>query len=77
MAGAFNLFTGYSQDRLSADDIHLAFERLGVVSDISDVRLFVERYDADRDGKLGFWEFANSLLPVETLIRDDLERRRA
>jgi Ca2+-binding EF-hand superfamily protein len=37
----------------------------------------VDRYDADRDGKLGFWEFSNALLPVETLVRDDLERRRA
>lgn len=45
--------------------------------DLQDVKLFVERYDADRDGRLGFWEFANSLLPVETLVRDDLERRRA
>ena len=62
---------------MCADDILLAFERLGVVCDISDVRLFVERYDADRDGKLGFWEFSNSLLPVDTLVRDDLERKRA
>ena len=37
----------------------------------------MERYDADRDSKLGFWEFSNSLLPIETLVRDDLERRRA
>ena len=77
LAGAFNVFTGYSQDRLTADEIHSAFERLGVVCDLQDVKLFVERYDADRDGRLGFWEFANSLLPVDTLVRDDLERRRA
>jgi hypothetical protein len=77
LAGAFNHFTGYSQDRLSIDDIFQGFERLGVVCDISDVKLLVERYDADRDGRLGFWEFSNSLLPVETLVRDDLERRRA
>ncbi len=45
--------------------------------EIADVKLLVERYDADRDSRLGFWEFANALLPVETLIRDDLERRKA
>ncbi|CDW85848.1 ef hand family protein [Stylonychia lemnae] len=77
LAGAFNFFTGYSQDRLSSDEIFQGFERLGVVCDISDVKLYVERYDADRDNKLGFWEFSNSLLPVETIVRDDLERRRA
>lgn len=55
----------------------VGFERLGVICDISDVVLYVERYDADRDQRLGFWEFSNSLLPVDTLIRDDLERRKA
>ncbi len=39
--------------------------------------MYIERYDTDRDARLGFWEFSNSLMPVETLIRDDLERRRA
>ena len=52
-------------------------ERLGVTCELSDVRLLVERYDADRDQRLGFWEFSNALLPAETLIRDDLERRKA
>ncbi len=50
---------------------------MGVVCDLNEARLVIERYDADRDGKLGFWEFANSLLPIDTLARDDLERRRA
>ncbi len=52
-------------------------ERLGVVCDITDSNLLVERYDADRDRKLGFWEFSNSLLPIDVLLRDDLERRKA
>jgi hypothetical protein len=55
----------------------IGFERLGVTCDLDDVRLYVERYDSDRDTKLGFWEFSNSLLPVETILRDELERRRA
>jgi hypothetical protein len=39
--------------------------------------LFVDRYDSDKDGRLGFWEFANALLPVDSILRDDLERRKA
>ena len=77
LAGAFNLFTGYSQSRVSSNDLLFGFERLGVVCDIADAKLFVERYDADRDGRLGFWEFSNSLIPIDALIRDDLERKKA
>ena len=77
LAGAFNFFTGYSQSRLAADDLKIGFERLGIVCSVDEVQMYIERYDSDRDKKLGFWEFSNSLLPVETLVRDDLERRRA
>lgn len=52
-------------------------ERLGVVCDIADAKLLVERYDADKDGKLGFWEFSNALMPIDPILRDDLERRKA
>lgn len=37
LAGAFNVFTNYSQTRLSVDDIFAGLERLGVVCEISDV----------------------------------------
>lgn len=77
LAGAFNLFTGYSQTRLTADDLSGGVERLGVVARNEDMQLFVERYDADRDGKLGFWEFSNALMPMDSILRDDLERRKA
>lgn len=77
LAGAFNIFTGYSQARISSNDFLYGLERLGVVCDIADARLVVERYDADQDQKLGFWEFSNSLMPIDPIIRDDLERRKA
>jgi hypothetical protein len=77
LAGAFNFFTGYSQSRITAEELLVGLERLGVICEISDLRLFVERYDSDRDQRLGFWEFSNSLLPVDSLIRDDLERKKA
>lgn len=77
LAGAFNLFTGYSQARVTPNDLLYGLERLGVVCDIADAKLLVERYDADKDGKLGFWEFSNALLPIDPILRDDVERRKA
>ncbi len=71
------MFSGYSQARMTAHELLYGFERLGIVCEIDDAKLFVDRYDADKDGKLGFWEFANSLLPIDALMRDDLERRKA
>ena len=34
------------------------------------------RYDADEDGRLGFWEFSNIFLPVDPILRDEVERRK-
>jgi hypothetical protein len=48
-----------------------------VVCDIADVKLIVDRFDADKDSRLGFWEFSNALMPVDPILRDDLERRKA
>ena len=41
----------------------------------SDVSLFFQRYDSDQDGKLGFWELSNALLPIDIRCRDELENR--
>jgi hypothetical protein len=53
-----------------------AFERMGLSCDLSDAKLVTARYDADEDGRLSYWEFANMFLPVETKYRDELEFRR-
>jgi len=36
----------------------------------------VNRYDADEDLKLTFWEFSNAFLPIEAGVRDEIERRK-
>lgn len=77
LAGAFNLFTGYSQTRIVGSDFLFGLERLGVKADIADAKLVVGRYDSDLDQRLGFWEFSSIFLPIDTLLRDDLERRKA
>ena len=43
--------------------------------DSADARLVVSRYDSDEDMRLSFWEFANIILPIEAILRDDMERR--
>jgi hypothetical protein len=35
------------------------------------------RYDADMDGRMGYWEFANMFIPHDPRHRRDLETRRA
>jgi hypothetical protein len=77
LAGAFNLFSGYSQARISHSDVVYGLERMGIQIDNDDATLLVSRYDSDGDGKLGFWEFSNIFMPNDNLIRDDLERRKA
>eukprot|EP00349_Pseudokeronopsis_sp_Brazil_P008002 CAMPEP_0202962946 /NCGR_PEP_ID=MMETSP1396-20130829/6962_1 /ASSEMBLY_ACC=CAM_ASM_000872 /TAXON_ID= /ORGANISM="Pseudokeronopsis sp., Strain Brazil" /LENGTH=115 /DNA_ID=CAMNT_0049683793 /DNA_START=876 /DNA_END=1223 /DNA_ORIENTATION=- len=49
---------------------------MGVVLDIADAKLILERYDSDCDGRLGFWEFSCMLLPIEPIMRDQLERKK-
>lgn len=62
--------------RLGAKDMCTAFERMGLSCDLADAKLVTARYDADEDGRLSYWEFANMFLPVETKYRDELEYRR-
>jgi Ca2+-binding EF-hand superfamily protein len=39
------------------------------------VLLFFNRYDSDQDGRLGFWELSNALLPIDIRQRDEVEQR--
>jgi Ca2+-binding EF-hand superfamily protein len=77
LAGAFCKFSDNTHGRINPSEILFGFEKLGVAFDIADARLIVDRYDADKDGRLGFWEFSNALLPIQSDLRDDIERRRA
>ena len=70
------LFSDTSLARLSAQEILFGLERLGVTTTMDDARLLISRFDADEDTRLGFWEFANMFLPVDPVLRDDLERRK-
>ena len=64
LAGAFNKFSENSHGRITDKEMLFGLEQLGVTCDIADARLVVDRYDADKDGRLGFWEFSNALLPI-------------
>lgn len=73
---AFVLFSDTSLARLTAQEILFGLERLGVTTTMDDARLLISRFDADEDTRLGFWEFSNIFLPVDPVLRDDLERRK-
>lgn len=46
---------------------------MGVKANPRDVQHFFRRYDSDQDGRLGFWEFSNALLPVDLRYREEVE----
>ena len=43
--------------------------------DPKQAKLLFRRYDSDEDGRLGFWEFSNLLLPIDVRMREDVECR--
>ena len=61
--------------RIGINELVQGFDRLGVTCDQADARLIVSRFDGDEDMRLSFWEFANMILPIESTLRDDMERR--
>ena len=78
---AFMAYVGATENmalskRLSAGDSLAAMERLGLTCDAADAGLLVARYDADEDGRLSYWEFANMFLPLDPESRKDLEFRK-
>jgi Ca2+-binding EF-hand superfamily protein len=76
LAGVFRRFSDNTHGRINATELLFGLEQLGVACDIADARLIIDRYDADKDGRLGFWEFSNTLLPIQSSLRDELEMRK-
>lgn len=54
---AHGLFTGCTLEKLSQGDLVATLNQLGVSCTSKDTQLIAERFDADYDGKLSFWEF--------------------
>lgn len=75
LIGAFNTFAKSMQQRVTLEEFSFGLDRMDFALLPSDIKLFFDRYDSDQDGKLGFWEFSNSLLPIDIRQRDDLENR--
>lgn len=75
LGGAFNLFSRSMQSKVTADELLFGLDRLDVTIAPADIDFFFRRYDSDQDGRLGFWEFSNALLPVDIRYRDDVEQR--
>ena len=57
------------------EDFLYALDHMGVKANPRDVQHFFRRYDSDQDGRLGFWELSNALMPVDLRYREDVEQR--
>ena len=75
LSTAFSCFSKSLQYRVSTDEFLFGLERMDINLLKTDVAAFFRRYDADQDGKLGFWEVSNALLPLEIRTRDEVEQR--
>lgn len=69
------MFANSTLERLSPPAIEDGLNKLGIAISRGDAFLLVARYDADQDGKLSFWEFANAFMPVDKRVRAALEER--
>ena len=77
LAAAYNLFSRTLQAKIPVEDFLFALDRLQIPVNPRDVGHMYRRYDSDQDGRLGFWEFSNALLPVDQRYREDVEQRQA
>ena len=75
LGGAFNVFASSMQHRISIDEFLFGLDRIDIQLRQGEIDLFYNRYDSDQDGRLGFLEFSNALLPLEVRMRDELESR--
>ena len=69
----FNLFTSTTLDKISQTNLITTLSNMGVSCTQQSVQLLLERYDADADNKLNFWEFSNIFLPVDQELRQKVE----
>lgn len=72
---AYAYFAETSMSRIGVNELVVGLERLDIACDSNDARLVISRFDSDEDSRLSFWEFANLVLPIQSNLRDDVERR--
>lgn len=72
---AFALFSASPIKKLGQIDVQTAMQNLGLSCTPRDAQLIVTRFDTDLDSKVGFWEFTNIFLPIDSAPRARLEAR--
>lgn len=77
LAGAFTLFSRTLQAKVPVEEFLFALDHLQIPVNPRDVGHMYRRYDSDQDGRLGFWEFSNALLPVDQRYREEVEQRQS
>lgn len=75
LKSSFLLFHRSPQQKFTFDEFLFGLERLEMTVDPKQAMLLFQRYDSDEDGRLGFWEFSNILLPIDVRMREDVECR--
>jgi Ca2+-binding EF-hand superfamily protein len=70
---AYHQFSRSIQSKISIEEFMFGLDRLDIIVNPQNVELFYRRYDSDQDGRIGFWEFSNALLPIDFRYREEVE----
>jgi Ca2+-binding EF-hand superfamily protein len=73
LMAAYHQFSRSMQAKITIEEFMFGLDRLDIIMNPQNVELFYRRYDSDQDGRLGFWEFSNSLLPIDFRYREEVE----
>ena len=71
----YGLFSDQVTQKLTLDSLHESLAEKFGFAKLIDAELVLRRYDADEDGCLTFWEFANLILPVNEELRQQMLER--
>lgn len=75
MYDAFNIFDIQRLGSISANDLHIGLNQIGIFPTIDECVLFVTRYDQNKNGRLNFEEFAKAFLAFDPYFLQMVNRR--
>ena len=77
MFDAFKIFDVYAMGWVTISDLKSGLADIGIYASYDEIELFFKRYDKNRDGKLRFSEFCDSMCPIDGYYSQILNRRKS
>lgn len=74
---AFRVMDKYGKGEIFRFELSDALRNVGVYADRAEIELLYKKNDKNKDGKLTFSEFADSIAPLDRMANDALNRRQS